>query len=103
MPFAAFGVFVLVMGIRSLVNGDIPRGEAIGMVAFGVVFAVVPLAVIGARVWRRNRRPFLDSWNLLTELHRDRSQLRKRGSIPLPTDPARIRTEGRSDPPLPGV
>ena len=39
LPFASFGMFVLVKGIRSLVNGDMGKGEAIGMVAFGAVLS----------------------------------------------------------------
>ena len=46
LPFVSFGMFVLVKGIRSLVNGDMSKGEAIGMVAFGAVFATIPLGVI---------------------------------------------------------
>ena len=49
LPFVGFGAFVFVRGLRSLVNGDMPRGEAIGIVVFGIVFAVVPLAVMWAQ------------------------------------------------------
>ena len=49
LPFAGFGVFAFVMGLRSLLNGDMPKGEAIGMIAFGLVFAIVPFAVMGAK------------------------------------------------------
>ena len=55
LPFVGFGAFVFVRGLRSLVNGDMPRGEAIDIVVFGIVFAVVPLAVMWAQHKKKAR------------------------------------------------
>lgn len=68
-------MFVLVKGIRSLVNGDMGKGEAIGMVAFGAVFATIPLGVIALMVIGAKRKKKAQS---IRSAHRENPWLSKK-------------------------
>lgn len=56
LPFVGFGVFAAVSGYRSLVNADMPKGEAIGILAFGAVFALFPMVVFALMVTGAKRK-----------------------------------------------
>ncbi len=56
LPFAGFGIFGLVQGVKKLSAGDIKSGLGLG--AFGLIFSLVGFGLMAAAIWdgKKNRQ-----------------------------------------------